>query len=186
MSSAPGFWIELDMPSIVGRLPTRTKPRLSTPKAVVRPRSPGVDEPWKKSVCLPVGERSTMVVPLPCKFPPATLLLKFETRMSPGWSGPPSGNPLGTKATPYGLRSPLAGTVEADRNFDGRLGMIGIPSSRQRFSSDSTARQERGRRRCAAILRVQLARDRQVAHSEDAMTGPPMEETGRVLATPHP
>jgi len=36
--------------------------------------------------------------------------------MSPGVSEPPDGNPLGTNATPYGFRSPFAGTVETVRN----------------------------------------------------------------------
>src|SRR4029077_18493102 len=51
-----------------------------------------------------------MVVPVPCLL---SLLLKFETKMSPGWRGPPF--PLkscGTKATPYGFWSPFGGTVE--------------------------------------------------------------------------
>ena len=52
-----------------------------------------------------------MLVPVPCTLPSLTLLLKFETRMSPELSMPPDGNPLGTNATPYGFVSPLAGTV---------------------------------------------------------------------------
>jgi hypothetical protein len=51
----------------------------------------------------------SMVVPVPWRL---VELLKLETRMSPAASGPPPGNPLGTKATPYGFSSPLAGTVE--------------------------------------------------------------------------
>src|ERR1700733_3395773 len=54
-----------------------------------------------------------MVVPVPCSL---ALLLKLETKMSPGPSGPPEGKPGGTKATPYGLTSPLAGTVDTIRS----------------------------------------------------------------------
>src|SRR5271165_951309 len=44
------------------------------------------------------------------------LLLKLETRMSPGLRLPPGRNPLGTNATPYGFKSPFtAGTVETAR-----------------------------------------------------------------------
>src|ERR1700722_8013774 len=56
---------------------------------------------------------ATIVEPVPCSF---WLLLKLETRMLPGSSGPPEGKPTGTKATPYGLTSPLDGTVDTIRS----------------------------------------------------------------------
>ncbi|HWZ24236.1 MAG TPA: IS110 family transposase [Verrucomicrobiae bacterium] len=49
--------------------------------------------------------------------------MKFETRTSPGWIVPPAGNPGGTKATPYGFKSPLAGTVDTTRTGPGRNGL---------------------------------------------------------------
>src|ERR1700678_1400119 len=55
----------------------------------------------------------TMVVPVPCT---PLLPLKLETRTSPGASGPPGRKPTGTKATPYGLPSPLDGTVDTIRS----------------------------------------------------------------------
>ncbi len=64
-----------------------------------------------------------MVVPVPWMFPVggAPPLLKLLTRTSPAAILPPLGKPSGTKATPYGLRSPLAGIVEEliafGRNF---------------------------------------------------------------------
>src|SRR4029077_5668502 len=59
-----------------------------------------------------------MVVPVPCRF---ALLLKFETRTCPGRKDPvPLWNPRGTKATPYGFKSPLGGTVERILNWSGR------------------------------------------------------------------
>jgi len=59
-----------------------------------------------------------MVVPVPCRF---ALLLKFETRTCPGCKGPvPLWKPNGTKATPYGFRSPLCGTVEIILSWSGR------------------------------------------------------------------
>src|ERR1700676_3705243 len=49
--------------------------------------------------------------------------------MSPGFRSPPRGKPRGTKATPYGFRSPLEGTVETDNaGVAGRLGMMGASS----------------------------------------------------------
>ena len=35
---------------------------------------------WANTVCVPAGEISTIVVPVPCRF---ELALKFETRVSP-------------------------------------------------------------------------------------------------------
>jgi len=57
----------------------------------------------------PDGVSFTIVVPKPWRFAP---LLKLLTRTSPDAIAPPAGNPLGTNATPYGLRSPLSGMVE--------------------------------------------------------------------------
>jgi len=47
-------------------------------------------------------------------------LLKFDTRMSPGLSGPPAGKPSGTNATPYGFWSPFDATVDTSRKPAGR------------------------------------------------------------------
>jgi hypothetical protein len=49
-------------------------------------------------------------------------LLKFDTRTSPGLIAPPLGKLVGTKATPYGFPSPLAGTVDTTRMGPGRNG----------------------------------------------------------------
>ena len=65
------------VPSGVGALPTITKPPFRTPSAVERPGSVDV----KKTDCCPWGVIRTMVVPVPCTL---RLLLKFETRTSPG------------------------------------------------------------------------------------------------------
>src|ERR1022692_2895149 len=99
------------VPSVVGTLPTSTKPPFRTPSAVLRP-----DWVLVKNVTAapgaamgPDGVNFTTVVPRPWRF---ALLLKLLTRMSPGAIAPPAGNPLGTNATPYGLRSPLSGMVE--------------------------------------------------------------------------
>src|SRR5580698_3689094 len=50
-----------------------------------------------------------MVVPVPWTL---ETLLKLLTSTSPPAMLAPDGNPTGTKATPYGLTSPLEGTVE--------------------------------------------------------------------------
>ncbi len=102
-------------------MPTRTNPFLRTPRAVVRPR-PGA--PWKNVAACPDGATSpfgvslTIVVPVPWAL---ALLLKFETRTSPGAIVPPEGNLRGTIATPYGLRSPFGGTVD-DMMISGKNG----------------------------------------------------------------
>jgi hypothetical protein len=88
-------------------LPTSTNPRLRTPKAVVRPRPA---TPGKNVVAFPgppgiVGGGATspfgvslmIVVPVPWAL---ALLLKLETRTSPGAIVPPEGKPRGTIATP--------------------------------------------------------------------------------------
>ena len=112
-----GFGL-VEVPTVVcglfGTLPTSTNPLFKTASPMSRPRL----APWvEKRVCVafgipfdvPFGAILTMVVPVPCVL---VLLLKLETRMSPGVSRPPDGNPLGTNATPYGFRSPFAGMVE--------------------------------------------------------------------------
>ena len=108
-----GFGL-VGVPTVVcglfGTLPTSTNPLFKTASPVSRPRL----APWvEKRVCVPFGAILTMVVPVPCRL---VLLLKLETRMSPGVSRPPDGNPLGTNATPYGFTSPFAGTVETVRS----------------------------------------------------------------------
>src|SRR5215469_7096293 len=102
-----------EVPSEVGRLPTITQPLRNATRAVVRPTPPGhgpgssVATISAKSSTPPLGLICTMVVPLPCWL---ALLLKLLTRMLPATSFPAV---TGTKATPYGFRSPLAGIVEA-------------------------------------------------------------------------
>src|ERR1700730_10238081 len=76
--------------------------------------------PWKNSVTGAFAGTSTIVVPLPWRF---VLALKFEIRTSPGLIVPPVGNTGGTKATPYGFKSPLAGTVDTTRTGPGRNGL---------------------------------------------------------------
>src|ERR1700734_4503541 len=99
------------VPSIVGTLPTITKPLRSTPRAVLSPPRGLV----KNTLAVPGGARGplglscTMVVPVPCRLAP---LLKLLTSTSPAAMVPPPGKFSGTKATPYGLTSPLGGTVE--------------------------------------------------------------------------
>src|SRR5579884_2596097 len=99
-----------EVPSVVGMFPTTTIPDLRATRAVVRPRRPREGGPWKKSEVLPEGDTETIVRPVPCLPEEA---LKLLTRMSPGRVLPPDGNPAGTIATPYGLPSPLPGTVPA-------------------------------------------------------------------------
>src|SRR5579871_5220008 len=60
-----------------------------------------------------------IVVPVPCRF---WLLLKFDTRMSPGCSTPSEAMVRGVKTTPYGLTSPLLGTVETVGICSGKKG----------------------------------------------------------------
>src|SRR5579883_2637758 len=98
-------------PPVVGTFPTTTKPPRSTPSAVL---SPG-RELLKKVFAVPggataeSGEKETIVFPLPWMF---ALSLKLLTSTSPVLIMPPPGKPSGTKATPYGFSSPVAGTVE--------------------------------------------------------------------------
>ena len=102
-----------DMPSVVGRLPTTTQPPCRMDNAVVRPIPPG-QAPGRclaliraNVVLMPPGDTWTIVVPVPWRF---VLLLKLLIRTLPRfrlpWLRP-------TTATPYGLTSPLPGTVDA-------------------------------------------------------------------------
>src|SRR4029077_7879335 len=124
-----------------GKFPTRTNPPRRMFNAVVRPV--GV-ELWKKSDNGALGGTSTMVVPVPWRFPPVMVgaLLKFDTRTSPGWIVPPAGKLRGTKATPYGFPSPLAGTVDTTRVGPGRNGWSSSSASNTAVQSrqDATAR----------------------------------------------
>src|SRR5580698_1407797 len=76
-------WTVADVPSEVGRLPTITQPVCKTASAVVSPTPPGQgpgSEPelsWAKTLSVPLGDTSTIVVPVPCKF---ELALKLLTR----------------------------------------------------------------------------------------------------------
>ena len=100
-------------PATVGRLPTITQSLPRMARAVVRPTPPGHAPGsraaliWANSLTVWFGATSTIVVPVPCVF---ALLLKLLTRTSPRWS---LSLLLVTTATPYGLRSPFFGTVEA-------------------------------------------------------------------------
>src|SRR5215471_3780751 len=98
-------------PSLVGRLPTTTQPPGRISSAVVRPTPPG-QEPGSlaatilaNTLSIPDGETWTIVVPVPCWF---LALLKLLTRTLPLTSEPWLWR---TSAVPYGLISPLAGTV---------------------------------------------------------------------------
>src|SRR5580704_13140493 len=96
-------------PFCVGSEPTITQPLRSATRAVVRPTPPGqlLSLMPANSETLPCGLTSTIVVPVPCTF---ALLLKLLTSTSPRYRRPVL---CGTTATPYGLTSPLAGTVDA-------------------------------------------------------------------------
>ena len=101
------------MPLADGVLPTTTHPPRSTARAVVSPTPPGHD-PVRSDLVIcanrvwwPPGEISTIVVPVPWRL---AALLKLLTSTSPRCSRP---RLAWTTATPYGLTSPLAGTVEA-------------------------------------------------------------------------
>ena len=84
--------------AIVGRLPTITKPLRSATSAVVKPIPPGQDtllgSIWAKRLNVPLGAICTMVVPVPCWFPP---LLKLLIRNRPSTRFPFF---RGTRATP--------------------------------------------------------------------------------------
>ena len=82
--------------------------------AVVKPSGA---VPWKKRASGGFAGTSTMVVPLPYRF---ELALKLDTRTSPGLIVPPAEKLCGTKATPYGFRSPLDQEVDTTRTGPGR------------------------------------------------------------------
>src|SRR5215813_6616057 len=99
-------------PFFDGRLPTMTQPCTST-SAVVSP-TPPVQRPgsealvmWANDIRCPLGLISTIVDPVPCRF---LELLKLLTRISPLCRRPWL---RWTTTTPYGLTSPLCGTVDA-------------------------------------------------------------------------
>src|SRR6202035_2482150 len=98
--------------SVVGKLPTITQPERNTASAVVRPTPPG-QEPGSsaavisaKRLTAPLGATSTIVVPVPWALEE---LLKLLTSTWPSVRFPIE---WGTLATPYGLTSPLPGTVD--------------------------------------------------------------------------
>src|SRR6202167_2486581 len=100
-------------PFFDGVLPTTTHPPRRTASAVVRPTPPG-HRPVRSDLVMrantvwwPPGEISTIVVPVPCRF---AWLLKLLTRMSPRCRLP---RLCRTTVIPYGLTSPLPGTVDA-------------------------------------------------------------------------
>jgi hypothetical protein len=72
---------------------------------------------WANWVTVPPGETWTIVVPVPWKLP---ALLKLLTRTLPLCNIPAL---CLTTATPYGLTSPLAGTVDGPWLFVGNLPM---------------------------------------------------------------
>src|SRR6266566_4604174 len=90
-----------------------TQPLLRATRAVVSPTPPG-HEPgslegsiWGKRLKLPLGAICTSVVPVPRRF---ALLLKLLISVSPATRSPVE---VGTVTMPYGLTSPLLGTVDA-------------------------------------------------------------------------
>src|ERR1017187_1095017 len=110
-SRQPAFAVAA-VPLADGRLRTRPQP-CTTASAVVSPMPPGqapgspdLEMPAKR-VTWPAGEISTIVLPVPCRL---ALSLKLLTSTSPRCSLPWL---LPTTATPYGLTSPLDGTVDA-------------------------------------------------------------------------
>ena len=130
----------LQKPVADGKFPTRTNPPRRMFKAVVRPVGVLLR---KNSVNGPLGGTSTIVVPVPWRFPPVMVgaLLKFDTRTSPGLIFPPAGKLRGTKATPYGFPSPLEGTVDTTRVGPGRNGCSSSSASKtaEQSRQDATA-----------------------------------------------
>src|ERR1700730_10364338 len=91
------------VPLLLGNWPTTTNPRFRTPSAVVKPPPVGDKKiPLKKVEVSPSGDTLVIVVPVPWILPLGEVpaLLKFDTKISPGLSGPPDGKPCGTNATP--------------------------------------------------------------------------------------
>ena len=101
--------------AVVGRLPTTTHPPGSTDSAVVSPIPPGQGpdvDAWL--ICAnwltePSGISCTMVVPVPWALAAS---LKLLTSTPPRTRFPVL---EGTTTIPYGLTSPLAGTVDGPR-----------------------------------------------------------------------
>ena len=110
-------------PVLAGRLPTTTQPPGRIERAVVSPIPPGHtsdagSDPIVANVrTVPLGETSTIVLPVPCRL---ALSLKLLTSVSPLTSLP---TVINTTATPYGFTSPLGGTVDAT--------CLGLPSVRR-------------------------------------------------------
>src|SRR5512135_2441989 len=106
-------WAVAGVPSVVGRLPTITHQERSATRAVVSPTPPGhapgnvPASIWAKRPAVPFGATWTIVEPVPCRL---LSLLKLLTRTLPAFRFPIV---CSTMATPYGLMSPFAGTVEA-------------------------------------------------------------------------
>ncbi|WP_373322279.1 hypothetical protein [Paraburkholderia adhaesiva] len=63
--------------------------------------------------------------------------MKFDTTTSPGLSVLKDGTPAGTNAMPYGLTSPLAGTVDEVTDCGGRIVSC---ASTQEVPADKTSR----------------------------------------------
>src|SRR5580704_8464317 len=112
------------VPSTDGKLPTNTNPFCRMFKAVESPSGAVLPKNWNTGAA---GGISTIVVPVPWRF---ALLLKLETKISPGLMVPPAGKPGGTKATPYGFTSPLPGTVDTVRTGPGRNGRSSSSASK--------------------------------------------------------
>src|SRR5215472_14123251 len=116
-----------DMPFLVGRLPTTTQPSCRMLSAVVSPTPPGQELgrlDWlmvAKTLTFPLGETWTIVVPVPWKF---LELLKLLTSTLPRTRRPWL---RWTTAVPYGLTSPLAGTVDAIVVFRWNFPMNDLP-----------------------------------------------------------
>src|ERR1700690_2290012 len=100
-----------EVPSVVGKLPTITQPLRSTTRAVVRPTPPvqlGASDAMTvaNTLRVPLGATSTIVEPVPWRLELALKLLMSTSLLTRC--------PIvrGTTAMPYGLMSPLPGTVD--------------------------------------------------------------------------
>src|ERR1035437_1300859 len=143
-----------DVPSLVGRLPTMTQPLRSTTKAVVRPTPPmhfgtSAAVTVAKTLVAPWGETCTIVLPVPCRLELALKLLtstSFFTRL-----------PIvrGTTAMPYGLMSPLAGTVDPITVCVGKVRRKGGPAAAA--VADMRAAALRATTRAVATLELWLS-----------------------------
>src|ERR1700733_14996070 len=121
------------VPSVVGTLPTMTKPPLRPTGAVLNPGRLLVKNvtALPGGAIVPVGLNCPIVAPVPCTPVTGTVsvLLKLLTSTSPAAMIPPPGKCSGTNATPYGLTSPLPGTVEELINcgMNGSAALAGVP-----------------------------------------------------------